>query len=362
MRFFEKIKNFIIQDVKNANETKRAAVITRVFALMMGVYFLIQGIAMAACGEWMYTLLCGVGIFGSVWGFYNTYQNRTKMTVLYTVFSTVAWIFLCQIMFGWECGAQHFVFVLVMFFFLTSHAVTARKLWMAAFLCAVRLVLFQYTRVNAPMVPLEKVSINVLQYINTIGIFCMISMVIMLFCQDSLAMERKLLQYNTRLKEASLRDPLTGLYNRRAVLEYIEKMIKELKHGGSWFNVAIGDIDFFKRINDEYGHEAGDEVLKNLSALMHGFMKNKGCVSRWGGEEFLFVFQEINGEETAIELEKLRSLIEKTSVVYNGQKISVTMTFGLEEYSNEHPIDDTINSADKKLYIGKKQGRNTVVF
>lgn len=362
MEFLEKVRNLIMQDVKNVNETKRAAVITRVFALMMGAYFLVQGLMMAACGEWTYTLLCGVGILGSVWGLYNTYQNRTKVTVLYTVFSTVVWIFICQILFGWECGAQHFVFVLVIFFFFTSHAVTARKIWMAVFLCAVRLYLFRYTILHDPIVQLEERSVNLLQCINTIGIFCMLTLIIMLFCQNSLAMEQKLVMYNDKLKEASRRDPLTGLYNRRAMQEYMGELIAGIHHGGGWFNVALGDIDLFKKINDQYGHDAGDEVLKNVSGLMRSFMKNKGCVARWGGEEFLLVFRDINGEDAAIELEKLRAMIEKSSIVYEGQRISVTMTFGIDEYSSEYPIDYTINSADKKLYMGKKQGRNQIVF
>ena len=362
MRAFEKVKNFIMQDVKNANETKRAAVITRMFALMMCVYFFVQGVAMSICGEWMYTIICLLCFCGYVWGFYNTYQDRTRITIFYTVVSTVGWIFLCLILFGWDCGAQHFVFVLLIFFFLTSHAVTMRKVWMAVVLCAVRLFLFQYTRVHAPIVPLEEHSIYLLQYINTGGIFCMITVMIMLFCQNSLAMEQKLVMYNAKLKEASRRDPLTGLYNRRAMLEYLDKVIEDTERYGKWFNVALGDIDFFKKINDKYGHEAGDAVLKHVADLLRAYMKSRGSVARWGGEEFLFVFRDINGEEAAIELEKIRSIIENSKIEYNGQEISVTMTFGIDEYFSNHPIDYTISNADKKLYMGKERGRNRVIF
>lgn len=362
MKAFEKFHNFIMQDVKNANETKRAAVITRVFALMMFAYFFIQGVAMAVCGEWMYTLICLICFGGYAWGFYNTYQDRTRITILYTVVSTVGWIFLYLILFGWDCGAQHFVFVLLIFFFITSHAVTMRKVWMAVAMCIIRLFLFQYTRSHAPIVPLEEFSIYLLQYINTGGIFFMITVMIMLFCQNSLAMEQKLVMYNARLKEASRRDPLTGLYNRRAMLEYIDKVIEDVERYGKWFNVALGDIDFFKKINDKYGHEAGDEVLKHVADILLAYMKSRGAVARWGGEEFLFVFRDINGEEAAIELEKIRSIIENSKIEYKGQEISVTMTFGIDEYSSSYPIDYTISSADKKLYMGKEKGRNRVIF
>lgn len=351
-----------MQDVKNDNETKRAAVITRMFALMMCVYFLVQGATMLACGERRYTVVCLLCLIGYAWGFFNTYQNQTRVTILYTVLATLFWIFACLILFGWDCGAQHFVFALLIFFFITSHAVTVRKLVMTVGLCAARLFLFWYTRSHEPIVPLEDFSIYLIQYMNTIGIFFIITVMLILFCEDSLAMEQKLVIYNARLKEASQRDSLTGLYNRRAMEEYLKNVIKDTQQYVTWFNVAIGDIDFFKKINDKYGHEAGDVVLKHVADILSAYMKDKGAVARWGGEEFLFVFKGINGEEATVELEKLRAMIENSKVEYNGEEISVTMTFGIDEYSNGFPIDYTISNADKKLYIGKKQGRNRVIF
>lgn len=362
MKFLKKMENFIMQDVKNANETKRAAVITRMFALMMCAYFFAQGIAMVLCGEWIYAGICLLCLGGYVAGFYYTYQDRTRLTILYTMTSTLLWVLLCVVLFGWDWGAQHFIFVLLIFFFVTSHAVTARKLWIAVALCAARLALFQYNRACGALVELEPQSIVLLQYINTLAIFCIIAMMLMLFSQDSLAMEQKLVMYNAKLREASRRDPLTGLYNRRAMLEYLDELIEGTRRYGKWFNVAIGDIDFFKKINDEYGHEAGDAVLKHIADLLAAYMKSRGGVARWGGEEFLLVFQEINGEEAALELEKLRSIIERSKIIYNGQAIAVTMTFGIDEYTNSQPIDYTITSADKKLYIGKERGRNCVIF
>lgn len=362
MEFFDKTKDFILQDVKNANETKRAAVITRLFALMMCIYFLVQGTAMIAFGEWHCTLICLLCLVGYVASFYYTYQDRTRLTILYTVISTIVWVLLCVVLFGWEWGAQHFIFVLLVFFFVTSHAVSIRKLWTAGALCLIRLVLFQYSRMYAPMIELGDDAVVLLQYINTGAIFCIITIMLTLFTQDSLAMEQKLVLYNAKLREASSRDPLTGLYNRRAMLEYLEELIEGTKRHGSWFNVALGDIDFFKKINDGYGHEAGDAVLKHIAELLSTYMKSKGAVARWGGEEFLLVFKEINGEEAAAELEKIRSMIEKSRVSYKGQEIAVTMTFGIDEYSSSYPIDYTISSADKKLYIGKGKGRNRVIF
>ena len=362
MGFWEKTKNFIMQDVENANETKRAAVIMRIFALIMCGYFLTQGTLMIVCQEWIYTLVSVVCFAGYIWVFYYTYQNRTRAAILYTVFSTILWVVFYIVLFGWDCGAQHFLFALLLFFFLTSHAEISRKVLMAVVLCVIRLALFQYARVYGPMIELDESSACMLQYVNTIGIFILMTVIIMLFCKDSLAMEQKLVMYNAKLKEASSRDPLTGLYNRRAMLEYLEELVEDTHRYGEWFNVAIGDIDFFKKINDRYGHEAGDTILKEVAEILSAYMKSRGSGARWGGEEFLLVFKNINGEEAAMELEKIRSIIEHRKFYHGEEVIYVTMTFGIDEYSSTYPIDYTISSADKKLYIGKEHGRNRVVF
>ena len=91
-------------------------------------------------------------------------------------------------------------------------------------------------------------------------------------------------------------------------------------------------------------------------------MNDKGLVARWGGEEFLLLFWGINGDNVYVELEKIRSKLENIKVKHGEHVISVTMTFGMDEYDPSQPIEYTISSADKKLYIGKKTGRNKVVF
>ena len=126
--------------------------------------------------------------------------------------------------------------------------------------------------------------------------------------------------------------------------------------------VAIGDIDFFKHINDTYGHDAGDYVLETIAKIMNEFMESKGMVARWGGEEFLFSFENINGDYAFEEMSKLLHLIERYEFSFNGTPIKVTMTFGLEEYDDNLGVDKVISKADEKLYMGKEQGRNRVIY
>lgn len=362
MTFYKRIWDFITKDVENDNETKRASVIMRLFSLIICVYFALQGVIMGLGGEWEGVFASVICLAGYIVAFYMTYQNHTRAAILYMVLSTLAWIVLYVFLFGWDCGVQHFLLVLLVLFLVVSHASTKRKACIAFLLFLLRLILFDYTWDHAPLIELNGTMTFFLQMINTLAIFSLIATIVMMFCQESLAMERKLVVYNARLREASRRDPLTKLFNRHAMVEYMEEQIDRLNRYGNWFNVAIGDIDFFKKVNDTYGHEAGDTVLIYVTELLSNYMKSRGCVGRWGGEEFLLVFRDINGEEALIELEKIRSMVERLKIPYKDEELSVTMTFGLEEYNNNKPIDYTINSADQKLYIGKNTGRNRVVF
>ncbi len=362
MEFFIQIRDFIVKDVENANETKRASVIMRSFSLILCIFSLIQSICMAVFREWGGAAVSVVALVCYAVMFYYTYRNRTRTALLCIILSTLFWVILFVILFGGNCGIQHFLLALLVLLLLVSHADTRHKVLMALGMCAVSLCLYWYTQMSPPVREPGRAALIVRQTLSTVGVFFAISAIILLFGQDSLLREKKLVAYNEKLRETSSRDPLTKLYNRRAMLEYLGRQAEKVERYGSWFDVAIGDIDFFKKVNDTYGHEAGDAVLVRVAGLLSEYMSDKGEVCRWGGEEFLLVFTDINGEEALVRLEELRTMIGQQEIAYKEKKIRITMTFGLDEYDNKKPIDDTIRSADQKLYIGKKSGRNRVVF
>ena len=158
-------------------------------------------------------------------------------------------------------------------------------------------------------------------------------------------------------------DPLTGLYNRWSMRSYLEKIAGKYASGEiGYVSVAIGDIDFFKKTNDTYGHDAGDMVLKELAKVILEAMEKEGKVCRWGGEEFLFVFQNKNGDQANEVLHDILKRIRGMGIPYQGVWIHVTMTFGLEEYSGEKDMETIIRAADQKLYHGKENGRNQIVY
>lgn len=162
-------------------------------------------------------------------------------------------------------------------------------------------------------------------------------------------------KYNLEINKLK-RDFLTNLYNRFAILEKLEEL-KDEKYA-----LIIGDIDYFKKINDNYGHLVGDYVLKGISDLLIKSIKNNGIVGRYGGEEFIIIIPYKEIDEAYKLIEKIRELIEKTKikVKYNDciKEFYVSMTFGITSSNSNKSIDNLIAEADKALYEGKNNGRN----
>ena len=166
---------------------------------------------------------------------------------------------------------------------------------------------------------------------------------------------RTIIRSEDKLKEIALVDRLTGLYNRHFMLECLDK----LDSGCRTAYIAIADIDDFKKINDNYGHNAGDLVLEKVSARMKSDCKS--CtVSRWGGEEFLILIPPTIADPTML-IDELRKHIADERVNFEGQEIAVTITAGVAKRQEGQSIDQWIQTADGKLYDGKHSGKNKVV-
>ncbi len=164
------------------------------------------------------------------------------------------------------------------------------------------------------------------------------------------------------LRKVIERDPLTGLYNRRAGSKKISAAREKAEKNGKPYTIAMGDIDFFKKVNDTYGHEAGDIVLKTVAKLLTEGMTGRGFVIRWGGEEFLFVFERKDAPTAAVILEDILNKVRDTVVEYNEQEIRFTMSFGVAVCDVKGIVGEQINEADEKLYYAKEHGRNQVVL
>lgn len=163
------------------------------------------------------------------------------------------------------------------------------------------------------------------------------------------------------LKKLVERDPLTNLNNRRSGNLKIEQIRRAADKYGQVYCIAMGDIDYFKKVNDTYGHDAGDAVLKEVARILSDRMAGKGTVVRWGGEEFLFVIEDMKLEEAKEHMWNILREIRAASIEYGAQTIRFSMSFGLVEGDPGKSADAEITAADGLLYFAKESGRNRVI-
>lgn len=165
---------------------------------------------------------------------------------------------------------------------------------------------------------------------------------------------------NASLDEAAGQDPLTKLFNRRTMEERLDEALEAAKKNGTIFSLVMGDIDFFKKINDTYGHDCGDVALVAVAEILKACVRDGDIVCRWGGEEFLLLVSGNRGVATTV-AERIRSRIENNVVEFGGNQIKFTMTLGVSTYAPGYSLDALVNQADENLYYGKEHGRNQVV-
>ena len=156
-------------------------------------------------------------------------------------------------------------------------------------------------------------------------------------------------------------DPLTGLNNRRFGNNKLATIRDLAERTGSPYCLGICDIDHFKRVNDTYGHEAGDEILKAVADQLKIGMGGNGYVARWGGEEFMVIFPNKTKDESEKILNNIRESIEAMETEYLDQNIKVTMSGGVTDGREGESNDDTLKRADENLYYAKEHGRNRIV-
>ncbi len=165
-----------------------------------------------------------------------------------------------------------------------------------------------------------------------------------------------------KLEEIATIDPLTKLINRREMTKKIEEEKVRFERNKREFSFIIADIDHFKSVNDNYGHDCGDYILATVANILKVNIRKQDVICRWGGEEFLFLLPETDLEGAKVIAEKLRIKIQEHQFKYKGIEIKKTMTFGISVYSENQNVDETIINADKALYEGKQKSRNCVVL
>ncbi len=169
---------------------------------------------------------------------------------------------------------------------------------------------------------------------------------------------------NFHLYKDCITDSLTGLYNRQYVLERINKEISYTKRVGTPISVAMVDIDFFKKVNDTYGHLVGDQALVHVSSILRQAFRDYDLVARYGGEEFLILLISSDQNNAFKVLDRVRRRIEVSPLIIGDAiKLNLTISGGISSFSLEdgYTTEQLIEQADKRLYLAKTQGRNQII-
>ncbi len=288
--------------------------------------------------------------------------NKMNPRINLACFTSIILIWLTWFVhiFGWSAGSPNILVPTLSLAYFNIYEPPLSKVGYFAGVVLFRIGLFTYSLRHIPTGSLSHTESIVFQVINSVIPLLMLTYSFMLFSSSIQASERELTINNQNLHREAGTDPLTGLPNRRAMLDAIEAYQKSSPDEA--FSIAIADIDFFKRVNDTYGHNCGDYTLKELSALFLSRAGEAYKVCRWGGEEFCFFLPRMNLDQAGVIMHDLHFAVGKMPLHYEGIDFSITVTMGLAEYDFRSSLDKLMDEADHKLYMGKANGRNQVVI
>lgn len=357
-----RLLKFLTEDVKNEYESKDTAVLLRLLTLLSSFYVIFSGLYFALTANYFCAVssFLFLGLFVGV--FIETYENGTMKALTIYIVSSIVEAIVFSIFSGWNKGFQWIVCIcLLTIFFSTEISIDFKKKnigVLIALLCVVGIIsnIVGNYKIGKEAEEIIFCVISSLYYGGSFGVIGYA------YNKKFNSSEEKLRNYNTKLQQMASLDALTGLANRRSMNEYISSLTFEKDKVGDVYSIAIADLDFFKKINDNYGHDAGDFVLKTMASIFEKTMEGRGKVARWGGEEFLFCFDDLLIDQAYKVLEEMRKEIENKVFLYKGEEIHLTITIGLEEYYHISGIEGTISKADVKLYNGKSAGRNRVIM
>lgn len=168
----------------------------------------------------------------------------------------------------------------------------------------------------------------------------------------------ELIKSNEKLKYSATYDELTNVFNRSTILDFLENEMLRIKRSKNKFSLMMFDIDHFKEINDKYGHQAGDQILKDVIIVIKDTVREIDLIGRYGGDEFLVILQEANIEKAKEISERVHKKVNNKIFKFGKKEIKVTISIGLTEYISKENVDKFVERADNALYDAKNAGRN----
>ena len=283
--------------------------------------------------------------------FLNRAARHTD-AIIFAAIESIVHATLATYFLGWNSGFHYYFLTIVLFIFINHHQKIHIIIIEGIILFTAYMWFYFYT--HNQQLALPAYVLEGLYAMNIAVNFSAFAILGYFFRIASMHAERQ-------MELLATTDTLTGLYNRRKMLERISQEVIRFQRDRKPFLIVITDIDHFKQFNDNYGHDCGDYVLQQVAYLMKKTLRQQDVVARWGGEEFLIMLPETNMQGGVQAVEKLRETIANTDYDYQGNRFSVTMTFGVTLYNGSSSVDECIKHADEVLYAGKRGGRNRVV-
>ena len=325
---------------------------------LLTVYFLLCFFFFPVfCGRWEWVPLMMAAASGA--GVAIARREDVRINLILFAAISFLWTIWNAFTVGWSTGSQQFLVLLLVFVFFDIYEKPVVKLISFVMILVIRMLIFNMSRSSRPVFEMGD-TIVYYQTLNTVFFFTMMAALCVLFSTSIQNTERELRLRNQTLYKEAGTDPLTGLPNRRAMIEAIEKFREETP--GQPFSVAIADIDHFKEVNDTYGHNCGDYTLVKLTELFTAHAGGQYSVCRWGGEEFCFFMPGKNVDEAGILMRDLSFAVERMPLHHEDAEFNITITIGVEEYDFKSAIEEILDRADRKLYMGKVHGRDQVVI
>lgn len=292
------------------------------------------------------------------------YKKELIKTFYITYLEIVLHSFVATIFIGWSFGFAQYIVGLVPFGYYMCITLLndKKKYYIPTILGLIALFSFISCRMIsmfAGSVYHLHVSLGVelaIYIFNAICNFGFLFLVTLIFIIEVQTAANQLRNQNVALDNMASIDPLTGLYNRRSMQDFFDHAIRTEEK----FSLIMCDIDNFKKVNDTYGHDFGDVVLKEIAQIIGQQVSENGHVCRWGGEEILILCH-VPLERSCQIAESIRSHIESHIFSCHGTSIHCSITLGIAAHRHGNTIEDTITHADRRLYYGKQNGKNRVV-
>ena len=232
--------------------------------------------------------------------------------------------------------------------------------WLAMSCASATLIyLLEANGLAQPLTP--RTDMPLLHLVCDLGLYVVVLVFVLLFELTKNDGFSRLRQALTTINELAIRDELTGIHNRRFLLDLVEKEKERADRNGSEFCLCLFDIDFFKRINDTYGHAAGDAVLRDFARTVQEQLRALDAFGRYGGEEFLLMLPETPAASAIALAERVRGAVEGLRCLDAERTITLTVSAGVAEYRLGEKVAQTIVRADQALYLAKSGGRNRVL-